>query len=397
MKAGMNFKNHYLILLLLIFTGCSHSNKRLILLQSIEQHNIQSDKHTLIVFVHGTILPLPSPSCLFSSLKDGFKKSRREKKAWADYYYDELRYKTFFKCQPIANWGLETINELSTRDTQKYPYATRSADLYKNSYNFANQNVASPEKQANLHFYTFGWDGRLSQKSRINSAKTLYKSLLTEMGNLKSNLNLKDQDLELILIGHSHGGNVLLNLAKVEDKVYGNLKVDKLKVDKLILLGTPVQSETAELINSAMFNKIYSFYSTNDMIQVIDIISTQDDISKRRYKNTDEKSKLVQIELEIGTKKPLHNELWLFGDKSNIIYRSKLAINPLPAFVFLPVIINEIESKHPGVNELLVNIDKDKINQCFTVKLKDKTVNQNQTLTSIPTQIVAFNNVNPDK
>jgi DNA polymerase sigma len=146
-----------------------------------------------------------------------------------------------------------------------------------------------------------------------------------------------------------------------------------------------------------MFQKIYSLYSTDDMVQVIDIISTQDDISKRRYKNTNIKSKLVQIELEIGNKKPYHNELWLFGDESNILYRKHLAINPLPVFVFAPVIINEIENKHPGVNDLLAHIDKDKSRQCFTVKLKDKALDQNQTLTSMPAQIMAFNNANPDK
>lgn len=405
----MNLKNYYSILIFLIFAGCGNSSNHLtgnqmtglrtqaqIFTQAQNntkqvQNKTQSDKYTLIVFVHGTILPLPSPSCLFSSLNDRFEKRQPEeprgKKSWSDYYYNELRYKTFVKCQPIANLGLEDINKLSVKDTKKYPYTKLSADLYNNSYSFANQN-----KHSNLHFYTFGWDGRLRQKSRIHSAKLLYKSLLTEINSLKNRFKLSDQDLELILVGHSHGGNVLLNLAQAEAEFKNNLIINK-----LILLGTPVQSETAEFINHMMFKKIYSFYSTNDIVQIMDILSTQDDISKRRYKNTDKKSKLVQVELEIGNKRPLHNELWMFGDKSNILYRSKLAINPLPAFVFLPIIINEIENKHPGANELLAHIDKDKNKQCFTVKLKNKVNNQDQTITSMPAKIMAFNNLNPDK
>lgn len=378
------YRSNLAILICGIFAGCSNSNNQVvhsINSQAIVQNNIQSNKHTLIVFVHGTILPLPSPTCLLSSLKNGFKKSRTEGKAWADYYYEELRYKTLFKCQPRANFGLENISDLSSKDTQKYPYTKLSADLYKNSYDFANQ-----ENQSNLHFYTFGWDGSLSQKSRLSSAKILYSSLLNEISKIKNTLNLKDKDLEIILIGHSHGGNVLLNLAKINNEINGNLKIDT-----LILLGTPVQSETEELINDEIFRKIYSLYSTDDMVQIIDIISTQDSISKRRYKNTDIKSKLVQIELEIGNKKPGHNELWLFGDPCNIVYRKNLAIYPLPVFIFAPVIINELDTKYPDASEILVHIDKDKNTQCFTLKLKDKTFDNNQTLTSMPIQILAFN------
>ncbi|MFA6535370.1 MAG: hypothetical protein WCS92_03880 [Candidatus Babeliales bacterium] len=380
----MNFKSHYIILIFLIFAGCSNSNNQLVhsvIFQNTSQSNIQSNKHTLIVFVHGTILPLPSPTCLLSSLKDGFKKSRTEGKAWADYYYEELRYKTLFKCQPRANFGLENISDLSLKDTQRYPYTKLSADLYKNSYDFANQ-----ENSSNLHFYTFGWDGYLSQKSRLSSAKVLYSSLINEISKIKSNLNFKDTDLELILIGHSHGGNVLLNLAKINKEINGNLKIDK-----LILFGTPVQSETEELVNDEMFRKIYSLYSTDDMVQVMDIISTHDSISKRRYKNTNITSKLVQIELEIGNKRPCHNELWLFGDPCNIVYRKNLAIYPLPVFIFAPVIINELDTKYSDASEILAHIDKNKNTQCFTIKLKDKVFDKNQTLTSMPTQILAFN------
>jgi hypothetical protein len=349
--------------------------------QSIKQ--TQNAKHTLIVFVHGTILPLPSPSCVFSS----FNKKHNEKKSWTGRYYEKLRYKTFFKCQPIANLGLENISFLSASDAEKYPYTKLSADLYGNCYSFAN-----PESLSNLHFYTFGWDGRLSQESRLNSAKILYSSLLKEISRIKNSLDLKDQDLELILIGHSHGGNILLNLAKVKTEFKNNLVIDK-----LIMLGTPVQSETKELISDPMFKKVYSFYSNGDIIQVMDIVSTEDATSKRRYKNSNTTQKLVQIELKIGKKEPRHTELWLFGDSSNMLYRKHLAIYPLPAFVFVLVIIRQLDSKYPNAREMLALIDKDKKNKTFTIKLTDKTQNQVSFLTSIPAQILEYKKTNLDK
>jgi hypothetical protein len=42
------------------------------------------------------------------------------------------------------------------------------------------------------------------------------------------------------------------------------------RVDRLILLACPVQVKTAHNIASGFFDRIYSFYSTSDMIQVLD-------------------------------------------------------------------------------------------------------------------------------
>jgi hypothetical protein len=202
----------------------------------------------------------------------------------------------------------------------------------------------------------------------------------------------------------------LLNLAKIDKEIHDNLckekavklatkpdrlKVGRLKVDKLILIGTPVQSETKKLISDPMFKKVYSFYSNGDMIQVIDIVSTEDAISKRRYNNSDKTSKLVQIELKIGKKEPRHTELWLFGGSDNsMLYRKHLAIYPLPAFVFIPVIIKQLDSKYPNAREILSVIDKNKKNKNFTIKLTDKTQKQAQTLTSISAQILKYKSAN---
>lgn len=351
---------------------------------TVTSKNEPTPKHTLIVFVHGTILPLPSPSCIFSSLNKRFEKNRKERKSWSQYYYEELRHKTFFRCKPIGDYGLEKVENVCTK---KYPYTQKAAKLYENCYNFVNKNASSI-----LHFYTFGWDGLLSQKSRITNARSLYQSLITEINNIKNKINLSDQDIEIILLGHSHGGNVLLNLAKAEDEFKKNLKINK-----LILLGTPVQSETSQFIDNPMFEKIYSFYSKSDMIQIADIVSTEDDISKRRFKNNLPESKLVQIELKIGNKKPLHAELWLFGQSSSLIYRPDLAIYPLPAFLFTPIIINELDQKYSQAHEIFAQIDKNKKSHCFSVEIKNKDLENPQDLINIPEEILNYNSICIDK
>lgn len=68
---------------------------------------------------------------------------------------------------------------------------------------------------------------------------------------------------EITLITHSHGGNVVLNMAALKDND-GDFAV------QAILLACPVQHETKELVADPFFKKVYSFYSTSDILQIID-------------------------------------------------------------------------------------------------------------------------------
>jgi hypothetical protein len=376
-------KYFYLCLTIFLIVGC---NNHRIIKNWVDQARAKASntsttytagKHTLIVFVHGTILPLPSPTCIFPSIKDVLKKGRSEKRGWSDYYYEKLRYKTFFKYQIIGNYGLEDINKLSPATCARYPYTKMLCNFYENSYEFANDKMP-----ANLHMYNFGWDGRLSQKSRLRGAKNLYKQLTNEILNLKNKFNLCDDDLEIIMIGHSHGGNVLLNLARAEEEFKQHLKIDK-----LILLATPVQSETADLISNRMFKNVYSFYSNGDYVQVIDIVSTEDSISKRRYKNNESNSKLVQIELTIDKTKPSHSEMWLCGNSYDFLYRKCLSTYPFPLFLFIPMIINKLECYHVKCCELLVNIKRDKLKQEFVLEIKNKGTDKVLTHVFVPVKI----------
>jgi len=337
---------------------------------SINIYNKQK-KHKIVVFVHGTIIPIPSPTCIFCSLKNSLKFGRRDCKTLSDNFYEQIRLKTFYNRQPISDLGLQKVSVL---DSKKYPYAIYSANLYKNCQHFV-----SNYKNLNISFYTFGWDGRLSHSSRVKYSKILYHQITNEIENLKSQNSI--DKVELIFIGHSHGGNVLLNLAN-----FCNNFDNKLIVDKLILLGTPVQSETAHFVKNTMFKKIYSFYSSADLIQVIDILSTQDSISKRRYSDSYLNPNLTQIELGIGKQSPLHNELWLFGGDSNFIYREDMPLYPFPILIFIPAMLKCIGKKFKFDNELFININRDNNKKVFNLEIKSK-INKHNSFLSIPEKI----------
>lgn len=111
------------------------------------------------------------------------------------------------------------------------------------------------------HFYAFGWAGDLDFTLRENEARTLYAELQKLVAAYRAQYGATPV---IRLITHSHGGNVALNLAKVRDQQ------DDFKVEAIIL-ACPIQKATSALAADPFFSKVYSLYSTMDMIQVVDI------------------------------------------------------------------------------------------------------------------------------
>ncbi len=112
---------------------------------------------------------------------------------------------------------------------------------------------ACPEQFHINSFYLYGWHGRLCFKARKKAALVLYKIL-------------KDHQGPITLMAHSHGCNVALNIAQVAE-LY---KDRNFKIDRLILLACPVQAVTACYAKSPVFKRVYSFYSTGDLLQIAD-------------------------------------------------------------------------------------------------------------------------------
>ena len=113
-----------------------------------------------------------------------------------------------------------------------------------------------------VHFYTFGWSGDLNFDVRYQAGKNLYLDLVKLVEEFTHTHGVTPN---IRLITHSHGGNVALNLALAQAEYHKNLVVNE-----LVLLACPVQEKTAFLAQDQLFKKIYSLYSSLDVLQVVD-------------------------------------------------------------------------------------------------------------------------------
>ncbi|MFC1842605.1 hypothetical protein ACFLYU_03030 [Candidatus Dependentiae bacterium] len=159
------------------------------------------------------------------------------------------------------------------------------------------------------NFFFFGWCGQLSHKKRKEAAQELHSTLLQFTDAYKAKHGVIPK---IRLITHSHGGNVALNLGKINDKAE-----NMLHISELILLACPVQKKTAKLITSKTFDKVYSLYSGLDILQVIDPQGLHDikkTIKKRTKKPFFSKrtfkpqQNLHQVKIKINGRGILHVE-----------------------------------------------------------------------------------------
>lgn len=146
----------------------------------------------------------------------------------------------FFRC-PQGITKLSDLQESHTRD-----FLTTLSSKH-------------PEEFPADHCYTFGWPGDLNHNARKEAAYALYK----ELNKLHKDYQHKPF---LRVMTHSHGGNVALCLKHAAD-TFG---VPNFAIDELVLLACPVQLETADYANHALFKKVYSIHSHHDLLQILD-------------------------------------------------------------------------------------------------------------------------------
>ena len=96
------------------------------------------------------------------------------------------------------------------------------------------------------HYYTYGWSGLLSPTNRYKDSYGLYTAIEQELAKFKT----QGITPKIRVIGYSHGGNVVLNLGAVRQKMPVN---KQLIIDESIILGTPIQKETDYLVNDPVF------------------------------------------------------------------------------------------------------------------------------------------------
>jgi len=112
--------------------------------------------------------------------------------------------------------------------------------------------ISNPKEFPEEHFYKFYWSGKLHSEDRRKAAEDLFSALEKSKG-------------PITLIAHSHGCNVALLLGEI---ARSKNKTDVL-VDRLILLAPPVQEATCKQVNSPIFRRVYSLYSTADVAQIV--------------------------------------------------------------------------------------------------------------------------------
>ena len=117
-----------------------------------------------------------------------------------------------------------------------------------------------PEHFPMEEFYIFSWSGKLKQLEREQAAEKLLEEIIALREEYQKKYGLAPT---IRIIAHSHGGNVALNMAKI--RPFNS----SLLIKSLILLACPVQEKTMHLISTPMFNRVYSLYSSFDIIQVL--------------------------------------------------------------------------------------------------------------------------------
>lgn len=101
--------------------------------------------------------------------------------------------------------------------------------------------------------YLWGWSGALNFETRYQEAEKIYHLIKNYPG-------------PITLIGHSHGGNIALQVARAAAAHNDQRPL----IENLILLATPIQAATLHYINAPTFKNRFSFYSHYDIIQRID-------------------------------------------------------------------------------------------------------------------------------
>jgi len=279
----------------------------------------------LTVFIHGSFGSLLGFLSFFDVIQDkisGTDYRKISKKIRNDSF--------FYKDQAILARGLIPVQptfDPATVGNKKYAVYP----VTKAYESFAE--LAEAGQQTN-YFYTFGWSGLMSQKSRSFESIRLYNALSEELEHFKS----RGITPKIRLICHSHGGNLSLNLAAIskllasgsvdttkfaatvqrdeyeslsqmaeflkslpvkdsaktrtDQKIFDYVPNNKhLVIDELIMFGTPLQPETECFANSDMFKHIFNFYSDEDFVQRADWVSSKQPLSGQRLDLANYKAK----------------------------------------------------------------------------------------------------------
>ncbi len=187
-------------------------------------------------------------------------------------------------------------------------------------------------------FYIFSWSGRLANKERKDAAEKLYQEIIK----LSQEYKHKYDCLPTIRIfAHSHGGNVVLNMALLSNLA----QIPAIK--SLILLACPVQDETMHLINTSLFERVYSLYSSFDMIQILAPQFKRIKFSKTPHTRVKNHSRILPFSARLF---PHYTHLTQTKIKINNYPISHTAFSRKEFVILIPTILNKLDEWHNHPN-----------------------------------------------
>ena len=199
-----------------------------------------------------------------------------------------------------------------------------------------------PEKDTVPVRLAFGWDGKLSDESRKTAGEKLANGINAIKKQIKK--NNPDAHVYLLLVGHSHGGNVI------------NVASQKIKepIERVIQLATPVlayDSKTHQFNNSNgyyphNFDQLIIYYSMQDFVQSGGALESS---FKRRYGPV-EGINIYNVRLRVEGNDPLHIKMHDHLIGKNILALTKKIQN---IYKTNHNLIAHITHKKPGANLLI--------------------------------------------
>lgn len=169
-------------------------------------------------------------------------------------------------------------------------------------------------------FYIFGWKSEhVNDHTRNKAAKDLVDQLYELVFDYYNEHRVIPK---IKLMGYSHGGNVILNMAN-HLPYYPDIQIE------VWLFGTPIQQVNHNHIYSYCFHKIYSIFSKGDWVQTIDPQGIKNKNanfwSGRMF---DENAPCVQVDFSVNGKTFAHdyyNQLFQFFPKIKKLIEHKSA------------------------------------------------------------------------
>jgi len=159
-------------------------------------------------------------------------------------------------------------------------------------------------------FYIFGWKSEhVNDHTRNKAAKDLVEQLYKVIFDYYTE---HDVIPKVRLIGYSHGGNVILNMANHLPQ-FSDVEME------VWLFGTPIQQINHNHIYSYCFSKIYSIYSNKDWVQTIDPQGIKNKHANFWSGRTfEENAPCIQVQLAVngqGISHDYYNQLFLLFPK----------------------------------------------------------------------------------